>query len=208
MNKADGFSLKLTLLLLLISAVLAGGGFIVYKKLNKKAPIAQVAQVEQPQAITSFEECVAAGNPVMESFPEQCSADGQTFVNAAQQAEETDSKGYVVVEDWGLKLKIGPNDQELQYRLERDAGHGDERLYIANAPSIAFMSANCGGDGFELVTISKTHEAEESAGAELVLEDDGHFYYVSSASGTCSEKPDEESAIRRGLVETAKTLTK
>ena len=34
--------------------------------------------------ITNFEECVAAGNPVMESFPEQCSANGETFVDAAQ----------------------------------------------------------------------------------------------------------------------------
>ena len=31
--------------------------------------------------ITSFDECVAAGNPVMESYPEQCRADGKTFVN-------------------------------------------------------------------------------------------------------------------------------
>jgi len=30
--------------------------------------------------ITSFEECVAAGNPVMESYPRQCRADGQLFV--------------------------------------------------------------------------------------------------------------------------------
>ena len=33
-------------------------------------------------AITSFDECVDAGNPVMESFPEQCTTeDGETFVN-------------------------------------------------------------------------------------------------------------------------------
>jgi len=30
--------------------------------------------------ITSFEECVAAGNPVMESYPRQCRANGQLFV--------------------------------------------------------------------------------------------------------------------------------
>jgi hypothetical protein len=31
--------------------------------------------------ILSFEDCVAAGNPVMESYPEQCrTPDGQTFV--------------------------------------------------------------------------------------------------------------------------------
>lgn len=37
------------------------------------------------QVITNFEECVAAGNPVMESYPEQCrTQDGQLFVNEAQ----------------------------------------------------------------------------------------------------------------------------
>ncbi len=30
--------------------------------------------------INSFDECVAAGNPVMESYPRQCRADGKTFV--------------------------------------------------------------------------------------------------------------------------------
>ena len=30
--------------------------------------------------ISSFDECVAAGYPVMESFPRQCSAGGKTFV--------------------------------------------------------------------------------------------------------------------------------
>jgi hypothetical protein len=30
--------------------------------------------------ITTFEECVAAGNPVMESYPRQCRAEGKTFV--------------------------------------------------------------------------------------------------------------------------------
>lgn len=29
--------------------------------------------------ITNFEECVKAGNPVMESYPRQCAADGKTF---------------------------------------------------------------------------------------------------------------------------------
>lgn len=32
------------------------------------------------QNVTSFEECVNAGNPVMESYPRQCSAGGETFV--------------------------------------------------------------------------------------------------------------------------------
>lgn len=30
--------------------------------------------------ITTFSECVAAGNPVMESYPRQCKAGSETFV--------------------------------------------------------------------------------------------------------------------------------
>ena len=30
--------------------------------------------------ISNFEECATAGNPVMESYPRQCRANGQTFV--------------------------------------------------------------------------------------------------------------------------------
>lgn len=36
-------------------------------------------------AMTTFEECAAAGNPIMESYPRQCrSADGQLFVENIQ----------------------------------------------------------------------------------------------------------------------------
>jgi hypothetical protein len=34
---------------------------------------------EQKSTINSFEECVQAGYPVMESYPRQCNADGKTF---------------------------------------------------------------------------------------------------------------------------------
>src|SRR3989338_3129073 len=45
---------------------------------------------EKQTSITSFEACVAAGNPVMESYPRQCSADGQTF---AQEVDEEHVSG-------------------------------------------------------------------------------------------------------------------
>lgn len=34
--------------------------------------------------ITSFEECKAAGNPILESYPEQCIANDEVFINTAQ----------------------------------------------------------------------------------------------------------------------------
>ncbi|MBN1175328.1 hypothetical protein JXA48_01665 [Candidatus Woesearchaeota archaeon] len=58
--------MKLALIILTIFAV-------VFTACSQSAP------VEKP-VISTFDDCVLAGNPVMESYPRQCSADGQTFV--------------------------------------------------------------------------------------------------------------------------------
>jgi len=45
----------------------------------------------QESIVTNFEECVAIGNPVMESYPRQCRADGQTFIEfIGNELEKTD----------------------------------------------------------------------------------------------------------------------
>ncbi|MDP3645643.1 MAG: hypothetical protein Q8R25_00995 [bacterium] len=44
--------------------------------------ISSVVQEYRFAQIASYEECVAAGNPIMESYPTQCrTPDGRTFVN-------------------------------------------------------------------------------------------------------------------------------
>lgn len=59
-------------IILLIAVVI--GGAVWFSSKEKTAPGNQVA-------INSFEECVEAGNPVMESYPRQCrTAEGQLFV--------------------------------------------------------------------------------------------------------------------------------
>jgi hypothetical protein len=65
--------MKLTILIILI---LIGGGVIGYyfgyDHGFEKAAVA---------GISNFEECAAAGYPIMESYPEQCrTPDGRTFV--------------------------------------------------------------------------------------------------------------------------------
>lgn len=42
---------------------------------------------DKASSISSFAECVAAGNPVMESYPEQCAANGKTWTNPEQQSQ-------------------------------------------------------------------------------------------------------------------------
>ncbi len=51
--------------------------------------------------ITSFQECAAAGNPVMESHPRQCMADGQVFVEAADSKQLCESAGGKYDTDFG-----------------------------------------------------------------------------------------------------------
>lgn len=47
--------------------------------LSACAPVAK-APASSTLAVMNFEECVAAGNPVMESYPRQCRHEGRTFV--------------------------------------------------------------------------------------------------------------------------------
>ena len=44
------------------------------------AAVVLVSGCTVPMEITSFEECIAAGNPAMESYPRQCHCQGKTFV--------------------------------------------------------------------------------------------------------------------------------
>ncbi len=46
----------------------------------------------RPYGIDSFEECEAAGYPVMESHPRQCRADGQIFTEELDPAGQSQSK--------------------------------------------------------------------------------------------------------------------
>ncbi|MGB4768204.1 MAG: hypothetical protein WBP22_03010 [Candidatus Saccharimonas sp.] len=46
--------------------------------------IALMRTTESKKTVTSFAECRAAGGSVMESYPEQCSLGGQTYVNEQQ----------------------------------------------------------------------------------------------------------------------------
>lgn len=73
-----GFGILHLLMVVVLVGAIGAVGYFVYSSQNIK---------EVPKtSITNFDECVAAGNPVMESYPEQCSADGQTFVNEKQRA--------------------------------------------------------------------------------------------------------------------------
>lgn len=79
----SGFS-PIEIIIIIVMIGLTGAvGWLVYDRQQKSEQSSQ-----NPATIDSFEECVAAGNPVMESYPEQCAANGKTYVNPKQQLKD------------------------------------------------------------------------------------------------------------------------
>jgi hypothetical protein len=56
-------------------------GVILVVIFSVTAGVLLTLQIKNHRMISSFEDCKNAGNPIMESFPEQCSANGRTFMN-------------------------------------------------------------------------------------------------------------------------------
>jgi len=78
------------ILILLISAVIVGGGSFWWVKMQKVPPI-ELLKIEksEEEVISNFEECVAKGYPVLESYPRQCKTpDGETFVEKIDICQE------------------------------------------------------------------------------------------------------------------------
>lgn len=73
----------ITVSIIVIFAV--AGGFAAWLQFGN-----QSEQKEAPVLITDFNECAEAGNPVMESFPRQCRANGRTFVEVIGGEPETE----------------------------------------------------------------------------------------------------------------------
>jgi hypothetical protein len=78
-------------LLLIVLILLFGGVFYYYNFYKTTPPVGNENQNVPVVAVTNFLECVAAGNPVMESYPRQCRANGQNFVEyIGNELEKTD----------------------------------------------------------------------------------------------------------------------
>lgn len=67
-------SITVSLLFVVIACGLVFVGWYVWQQSNNKPG----------RVVDTFEACVSAGNPIMETYPEQCSANGKTFTNPKQ----------------------------------------------------------------------------------------------------------------------------
>ncbi len=84
--------MKTILVIVFIGVLAIIAGFFLYRSHTTMPPTLAPPQ----KSITSFDECAAAGYPIMESSPEQCrTPQGQTFVN--EHAQVAGSVGGCVV---------------------------------------------------------------------------------------------------------------
>lgn len=90
---------------------------------------------ETPEfAVTNFEECVAAGNPVMESYPRGCRAGDQTFIEEVGSippstcTKDTDCpSNFACMQTCGPPVVRYPDDTPPQYMCQ-------PKGYIQNCP--------------------------------------------------------------------------
>lgn len=75
---SKGFSLIEGLLILVLVSIIAGIGYYVWSKRNPSTSSNSSA------TITNFQQCKDAGNPIQESSPEKCIANGQTYTNTSK----------------------------------------------------------------------------------------------------------------------------
>lgn len=121
---SKGFTVIETLLIIAIVAIVGAVGWYVYDQ--RKDESAQ-------SAITNFDECVAAGNPVMESYPEQCAADGRTFTNPNQKVTEAKEE-----DSWFL---FEPTNKKYTLRIPDGwkATELSSNLYVRDASSLEYI---------------------------------------------------------------------
>jgi hypothetical protein len=69
------YDMKRQWLILIGALVIVVGIIIAYR----------ASQQDDMPIVTDFASCAAAGNPIMESYPEQCAHDGKTYTNPGQE---------------------------------------------------------------------------------------------------------------------------
>lgn len=115
-----GFSLIEGILIFAIVAAIAGVGWYVWSKRNPDA------SSNSTTTITNFQQCKDAGNPIQESYPEKCTANGQTYTNT-NQTMKTANVVVGVPEEWG----------ELNCPYDEN-----EQAYSANGQQVVFYPQN------------------------------------------------------------------
>lgn len=128
---AKGFTALELVLIVVVVGLLGFAGWTFYSRQKDD-------NKQTSTEITNFEQCAAAGNPIMESYPEQCSANGKTFTRKLVKMEikptAVASNGYLVIKEWGVKIKVdGPIQDASYYFVNSNAYSGPSAFLSTSA---------------------------------------------------------------------------
>ncbi len=201
-----GFAVVEMLLVLLVIGLIGGIGWYVYQRQQKDEP--------KQAAITNFDECVAAGNPVMESYPEQCAANGQTFANQEQKTELAKEVNYFEVKELGVKFKLNDSLEGLKYKVSEGSNREDAAMVYFSSDALDGTSCAVDSGISASYLIRKRKDQMEpnefSAVSKTAKKIGENYYYFTGGHAGCS--PDDQSIqtkadlLRRGLMEVQNTI--
>ena len=169
--------MKKTLLVVLGAVILAGVLTILITKGGDNA----VAE------INSFEDCVAAGNPVMESFPRQCrTEDGQLFAEEVEGDQTGTSSQSVTISGEVTKFDASEIAVDGLYRFTVETDDGET---VVEVPSMgmqlceAYENINNVSD-IEVGQQVSVRGSQNSEGVVVPCESSNHYIRVQEDANT------------------------
>lgn len=140
-----GFSIGQVLLIFLVLGLIGSVGYFVYQR-------------QSEPVVTNFEECKAAGNPIMESYPEQCVANGETFTNSKQTIDRLENTQNTAFKEMpsdlqnAIKASYAKLAPECQTKDPKADGYYDEDtiLQTYKMDEAATVGVGCSGSSVHL----------------------------------------------------------
>ena len=134
-----GFSAVEGVLIFVIIALVGGVGWYVWSNKDKTN--------ENDSSISSYEECITAGNPMLESEPPQCEANGKVFTEGNSQGkQQTANKlpSYELPKNWS-EISCDSNDSKavLLSINEDKAKNCDDRSNTVLIISSSYENEDC-----------------------------------------------------------------
>jgi len=149
LHDSRGFTIIEAVVLFAIAALIVSAGWIVYDRNKQNGK-------DEPQTseITNFDQCVAAGNPVMESYPEQCAANGKTFtrqIDTGQNTQPSDeTAGWLLYESPGGEYSLRLADGWNLTRYQKSSSiytFNNSDLVLETGTKAVITEVDGGGDG-------------------------------------------------------------
>ncbi len=144
--------------------------------------------IDTYSSVDSFEECVAAGNPVMESYPEQCAANGTTYSNPTQKIDEVSAEAsQLVLSELGVQFDVPPELSSLYYYQDPT---------VPNAVYFSLQElkeTDCAADKVSVAALARYTMEELSERDPADLDElpyiNGYYYIFERPQAMCSESP-------------------